>query len=100
MRLTRLFVVVAVLAFAPLPAFAGAVAGVILSVTGEVTVRDDKARRMPVETGMAVEIGHMIKTRDESTVRRGWPTARSSPSPRIRPSCLMTSCLRARARGA
>lgn len=69
MRLTRLFVVVAVLAFAPLPAFAGAVAGVILSVTGEVTVRDDKARRMPVETGMAVEIGHMIKTRDESTVR-------------------------------
>lgn len=47
---------------------AGEVAGTILSVDGEATIRDDKARRMPARAGMTVEVGHMIKTRDNSVV--------------------------------
>lgn len=69
MTLIRMIAVLAVLALPASHVLAGEVAGVILAVEGEVTVRDDKARRMPAEPGMAVEIGHMIKTREGATVR-------------------------------
>ena len=69
MKLIRMIAVLAALVLPASSVLAGEVAGVILAVDGEVTVRDDKARRMPVEPGMAVETGHMIKTRDGSTAR-------------------------------
>ena len=69
MTLIRMITLLAALLFPATAALAGDVAGVILSVDGEVTVRDDKARRMPLETGMAVETGHMIRTGDDSVVR-------------------------------
>ena len=40
--------------------------GAFTTVVGDVQLRNNKAQRMAAETGMDVEIGHMIKTRDAS----------------------------------
>ena len=40
--------------------------GAFTTVMGDVQLRNNKAQRMAAETGMDVEIGHMIKTRDAS----------------------------------
>ena len=69
MKPIRMIAVLMALMIPASAALAGEVVGVILSVAGEVTIRDDKARRMPAEIGMAVETGHMIRTLEESTVR-------------------------------
>ena len=40
--------------------------GVFTTVNGDVQLRNNKAQRMAAKTGMDVEIGHMINTRDAS----------------------------------
>ena len=69
MTLLRMIALLAALLVPAAAGLAGDVAGVVLSVDGEVMIRDDKARQMPAETGMAVETGHMIKTENDSAVR-------------------------------
>jgi len=46
----------------PLPAWAGDIIGEVISLSGEVTVRDDKARRFLASVGMPVETGQMVRT--------------------------------------
>jgi len=46
----------------PLPAWAGDIIGEVISLSGEVTVRDDKARRFLASVGMPVEAGQMVRT--------------------------------------
>lgn len=47
---------------APLPSWAGDLIGKVISLSGEVTVRNDKAQRYEATIGMPVETGQMVKT--------------------------------------
>ena len=52
----------------PLPSFAGDVIGTVIGLSGEVSIRDDKARRFAASLGMPVETGQMVKTGDAAQV--------------------------------
>lgn len=49
-------------------ALAGDYVGDVTAVEGTVTLRDDKARRLEAQIGMAVETGQLVKTAKDSTV--------------------------------
>jgi len=49
----------------PVSSLAGDVVGKVTGLSGDVTVRDDKAQRYAATVGMAVETGQMVKTLSE-----------------------------------
>jgi len=65
---SRLRSVLIILCFlTPLPSLAGDVIGEVIGLSGEVSIRDDKAKRFKAHIGMPVETGQMVKTRKRST---------------------------------
>ena len=59
---------IVLLVILPLPSLAGDVVGKVTGLSGDVTVRDDKAQRYAATLGMAVETGQMVKTADNAQV--------------------------------
>ena len=63
----KLFLVILCLLL-PLPSWAGDVIGEVIGMSGEVSVRDDKAQRFAARIGMQLETGQMMKTGENATV--------------------------------
>ena len=57
-----------VLLMLPVPSLAGDIIGEVIGLSGDVTVRDDKAQRYAATVGMAVETGQMVQTADDAQV--------------------------------